>query len=90
MISIHMFTNALESRGGLMVRSWLRGWRIPGPKPDSTKHPLCMWPRPPGAHSKHTDMWPPDKQAGQWDDMLASDSTYLHWERSGRGLVIGH
>ncbi|GBN26881.1 hypothetical protein AVEN_62795-1 [Araneus ventricosus] len=31
------------NRGGLVVRSRIRGRRVPGSKPDSTEGPLCVW-----------------------------------------------
>ncbi|GBM49041.1 hypothetical protein AVEN_120644-1, partial [Araneus ventricosus] len=34
----------LLCRGGLVVKSRLRGRRVPGSKPDSTKDPPCMEP----------------------------------------------
>ncbi|GBM01759.1 hypothetical protein AVEN_271995-1 [Araneus ventricosus] len=32
-----------QSRGGLVIRSNLRGRRVSGSKPDSSENPPCMW-----------------------------------------------
>ncbi|GBM63139.1 hypothetical protein AVEN_150266-1 [Araneus ventricosus] len=31
------------NQSGLVVKSRLRGWRVPGPKPDFTEDPPSMW-----------------------------------------------